>query len=192
MTQTAQPAREILASSSYDQAMAWIAARLGEALDYAFSREVVHGDIKPSNILISADGNPRLLDFNLARDRSGLGSTHQMKDAGGTIAYMAPERLRALAADADFSDCTGRSSCVTRVAATDRLGPGPSGEDDELDFAAHRADIYSLGMVVLEAITGRTARERWDSRSVALAAGRTLSNRQSMPMLHIALGVPNC
>ena len=72
VTQTAQPARQILAGSSYDQAMSWIAARLGEALDYAFSREVVHGDIKPSNILISADGNPRLLDFNLAAIGRGL------------------------------------------------------------------------------------------------------------------------
>ena len=58
---------------SYDQAVAWVVARLAEALDHAFSRDVAHGDVKPSNILLSADGNPMLLDFNLARDGSPAG-----------------------------------------------------------------------------------------------------------------------
>ncbi len=63
----ARPAREVLAGLSYEQAWAWIGARLAEALDHAFNRDVVHGDVKPSNVLLSADGNPMLLDFNLAR-----------------------------------------------------------------------------------------------------------------------------
>ena len=71
--QTARPAREILARLSYNQAVAWVVARLAEALDHAFSRDVAHGDVKPSNILLSADGNPLLLDFNLARDASPAG-----------------------------------------------------------------------------------------------------------------------
>ena len=102
VAQAARPAREILAGSSYCQAIAWIGARLGEALDYASSRGVVHGDVKPSNILLSADGNPRLLDFNLSRDNRALGSTSRVKDLGGTLAYMAPERLRALEANGSF------------------------------------------------------------------------------------------
>ena len=69
----ARPAREILAGLSYNQAVAWVGARLAEALDHAFSRDVAHGDVKPSNILLSADGNPMLLDFNLARDGSPAG-----------------------------------------------------------------------------------------------------------------------
>src|SRR5262249_57824083 len=66
----ARPAREILARLSFDQAVAWMGARLAEGLDHAWNREVAHGDVKPSNILLSADGNPMLLDFNLARDKS--------------------------------------------------------------------------------------------------------------------------
>ena len=88
-THAARPARELLARLSYDRATAWIVARLAEALDHAFSRDVAHGDVKPSNILLSADGNPMLLDFNLARDGAGCAA-----DPGGTLAYMAPERLR--------------------------------------------------------------------------------------------------
>ena len=79
--------REILAPLSYDRAIAWVIARLAEALDHASSRDVTHGDVKPSNILLSADGNPMLLDFNLARDeRAGRGSVgsadRPRRDAG--------------------------------------------------------------------------------------------------------------
>ena len=83
---------------SYDRAIAWVIARLAEALDHASSRDVTHGDVKPSNILLSADGNPMLLDFNLARDGApALDPSARPADPGGTLAYMAPERLRAVA-----------------------------------------------------------------------------------------------
>src|SRR5262249_50700332 len=70
----ARPARELLSRLTENQAMAWIVARLAEALDHAFGRKVAHGDVKPSNILLTADGNPMLLDFNLAQDWSPSGS----------------------------------------------------------------------------------------------------------------------
>ena len=78
----ARPAREMLAGVSYSQAVAWIGARLAEALDHAFRRDVAHGDVKPSNILLSADGNPLLLDFNLARDWSPAGPGQSSADPG--------------------------------------------------------------------------------------------------------------
>src|SRR4029079_19237342 len=62
------PARELLASLTDPHALAWIAARLADALDHASGRGVAHGDVKPSNILLTANGTPMLLDFNLARD----------------------------------------------------------------------------------------------------------------------------
>ena len=61
-----EPSREIIARLSYPQAVAWIVARLAEALDHAYGRGVLHGDVKPSNILLTAAGEPMLLDFNLA------------------------------------------------------------------------------------------------------------------------------
>ena len=72
------------------QAMAWITARLADALDHAQCQNVIHGDVKPSNILLTADGNPMLLDFNLARNWSLEEAGGPLDEMGGTLAYMAP------------------------------------------------------------------------------------------------------
>jgi serine/threonine protein kinase len=118
--------RELLAQADFVQAACWIGARLAEALDYAHTRGVLHRDIKPANILVNAYGRPFLADFNLAFD------THRLAGLGpdlfgGTLAYMAPEHLDAFNPD----DPTTRD-------AVDR-----------------RSDIYSLGVVLYELLTGR-------------------------------------
>ncbi len=146
----ARPAREVIAPLRYDRAAAWVVARLAEALDHAAGREVIHGDVKPSNILLSADGSPMLLDFNLAREEApGDAAAGRGGDAGGTLAYMAPERLRAIA-----------MACEVRPATSEAAGP-PTGPADAppAGRAAHVADLYSLGIVLLETLCGRPATE---------------------------------
>jgi serine/threonine protein kinase len=122
-----RPAREILSSLSHARAVAWIIARLAEALGHAYRLGVTHGDLKPSNILLTADGEPMLLDFNLAVDWRSTHGAERVHESG-TLAYMAPERLRAIG-----------DPSRTPPRAGDR----------------HRADIYSLGLVLLETLTGR-------------------------------------
>ena len=56
-----------LSSISYVRAAVWIVTRLAEALQHAHERGVLHRDLKPSNVLLAADGQPMLLDFNLAQ-----------------------------------------------------------------------------------------------------------------------------
>jgi eukaryotic-like serine/threonine-protein kinase len=152
----ARPAREIIAGLSYPQALAWIVARLAEALDHAHGRGVAHGDLKPSNILLTAEATPMLFDFNLAVDWHEALGREPAPDAGGTLAYMAPERLRAIA--------EGRADGVSQA----------------VDL--HRADLYALGLVLLEALTGRMpevpSRKPSDPRGLAEALARA---RRDLP-----------
>jgi eukaryotic-like serine/threonine-protein kinase len=70
----------------------WLAYRLAEALAHAHQRGVVHGDIKPANILLRHDSEPALIDFNLSQSSGG----DYQAVIGGTLPYMAPEQLQAL------------------------------------------------------------------------------------------------
>jgi serine/threonine protein kinase/Tfp pilus assembly protein PilF len=121
----------------YPCAAAWVVAQLADGLRHAHQRGVLHRDIKPSNILLGADGQPMLLDFNLAQ-KQDAGRAKAEATLGGTVAYMAPEHLRALA------------------------NPSPA----TVRQVDHRSDIYSLGMVLYEMLTGQSPFEQSASYSV--------------------------
>ncbi len=76
-----------------DREIGEIGADLCEALDYAHSRAVVHRDIKPQNVLVTEDGEPRakLMDFGIARLADAAALTAP-GDVVGTLAYMSPEQ----------------------------------------------------------------------------------------------------
>ncbi|HKA05779.1 MAG TPA: serine/threonine-protein kinase, partial [Gemmataceae bacterium] len=82
-----------LESASHVDATLWIGERLADALAHAHERGVIHRDIKPANVLISDDGQPMLLDFNLAQDENEADRAR----VGGTFPYMAPEQMAAFA-----------------------------------------------------------------------------------------------
>lgn len=76
-----------------DREVGEIGADLCEALDHAHGRAVVHRDIKPQNVLVTEDGEPRakLMDFGVARLTDAAALTAP-GDVVGTLAYMAPEQ----------------------------------------------------------------------------------------------------
>ncbi len=95
-----------------------VARRLADALAHAHENGIVHRDIKPGNVMILKKGEPKIMDFGVAKlDSSKLTSAG---DVLGSPGYMAPEQ-----------------------ALEARVDP--------------RSDIFSLGTVLYEALTGKRA-----------------------------------
>jgi serine/threonine-protein kinase len=74
--------------------------RLLDALHYAHENDVLHRDVKPSNIVVRSDGSVKIMDFGLARRISDLSAGTQAGEITGTISYLPPERFLGKPADA--------------------------------------------------------------------------------------------
>jgi eukaryotic-like serine/threonine-protein kinase len=117
--------RHRLATATWPQAVCWLGSRLAAALGYAHGRGVLHRDVKPANVLVAADGTPKLADFNISYSSKVEGTTAAAY-FGGSLAYMSPEQLEA-------------------------CNPVHAREADDLDG---RSDVFSLGVMLWELLTG--------------------------------------
>jgi len=70
-----------------------ITARLAEAVDYAHQHGILHRDLKPGNVMLTAQGAPLLTDFGLAKLADAAESLTRTGVFPGTPSYMAPEQL---------------------------------------------------------------------------------------------------
>ncbi|MFJ2835490.1 protein kinase [Nocardia sp. NPDC087230] len=116
--------RTEIAGLSWPETVAWLGGRLAAALRHATGNGVLHRDVKPANVLLTAEGIPKLADFNISFSRST--DTDPVSYFGGSLAYMSPEQLEA-------------------------CHPGYHRTAADLDT---RADIYSLGVLLWELLTG--------------------------------------
>ncbi len=133
--------RRKIAGMTWSQLVCWLGAQLAGALDYAHRRGVLHRDLKPANVLLTAEGLPKLADFNISF-ASQLEGAAPEDHFGGSIAYMSPEQLEA---------CNPR-------------------HDRQAGSLDGRSDLYSLGIVLWELLTGDrpfldpTQGPRWGTR----------------------------
>jgi serine/threonine protein kinase/predicted Zn-dependent protease len=124
------PTLRLLEGFTYVEAVLWLGERLADGLAHAHERGILHRDLKPANILLTDDGQPMLLDFNLSADTKADLSRARV---GGTLPYMAPEHLAAFAG---------------------LPAPGSAAPDTPA-VADARSDVYSLGVILYELLTGR-------------------------------------
>src|SRR5262249_18755560 len=82
-----------------------LVARVCDAVQHAHDNGVIHRDLKPANILVDEAGQPKVLDFGVARATDAdLQTTTGRTEVGqliGTLAYMSPEQM---AADPELID----------------------------------------------------------------------------------------
>src|SRR6202022_235566 len=72
--------------------------RICEAVQHAHQRGLIHRDLKPGNILVDETGQPKILDFGVARVTDSDAQATRQTDLGqliGTLAYMSPEQVLA-------------------------------------------------------------------------------------------------
>ncbi|MEZ6187692.1 MAG: serine/threonine-protein kinase [Planctomycetota bacterium] len=129
-----------------------IVRAIADALAFAEDRKLLHRDVKPGNILLSADGTPKLSDLGLARRTDqGPGSMTQAGMVVGTPYYMAPEQALGRV-DLDIrADIYSLGLCLWRMLT----GLIPFVGPDEKRPS------------VIEALTRRLSEELPDVRSVA-------------------------
>lgn len=113
-------------------------AKVCDAVHHAHQRGVIHRDLKPGNILVNEVGQPKVLDFGVARAADAdLRVTTMQTSVGqliGTLPYMSPEQVLADPAEVDT-----------------------------------RSDVYALGVVLYQMLTGRLPLDL-KSRSIPEAA----------------------
>ena len=95
-----------------------IMTQICSALYYIHTRSLIHRDLKPANIMVTTDGDAKIMDFGLAREIDASVALTKTGAVIGTVAYMSPEQCRGA-----------------------RLDP--------------RSDLYSLGVLLYEIVTGQ-------------------------------------
>ena len=75
---------------------AWITARIVEGLDYAHRKGegVIHRDLSPRNVMLSRDGEVKLVDFGIAVTLGDAGEDETQSAPTGSFPYMSPEQVR--------------------------------------------------------------------------------------------------
>src|SRR5271166_5073629 len=143
-----------------------LAVQIADALDAAHSHGIVHRDIKPANIFITRSGQAKVLDFGLAKYTAEAQPGH-----GDAVTNSMPT------ADANLLTSPGSTiGTIAYMSPEQAMG-------EELD---RRTDLFSLGIVLYEMVTGKQAFP--GNTSAAVFDG--ILNRAPTPALQINPQLP--
>ncbi|MBY0309496.1 MAG: serine/threonine-protein kinase [Phycisphaerales bacterium] len=156
------PSLERFADGMGPRRVAALVATVAEAVGYAHQRGVIHRDLKPDNILIDSEGQPRVVDFGLARADPGWS---QGDGEGG------PDGGRSVTQEGQFVGSVAWSS-----------PEHSSGNPDAVDT---RSDVYSLGVILYRLLTGQMPYDTSGSLSAAFA---NIAGADPGPMARSASG----
>jgi len=176
-----RPLRELCGKVEPAQAVA-LCAQAAEALAAAHARGILHRDIKPDNLMVTADQRLKILDFGLAKLRGGatISSSEEEDDATLAPTVSLGPRTHDVAPDSAHASTITASTDIaigSRVVSPSLTHPGAllgtpaymAPEQAAREVFDERSEVYSLGLVLYELVSGRRALER-DSFDETIAA----------------------
>ena len=143
--------RQAMRASRFTAAQALaIVPRICEALQFAHDEGVLHRDIKPENILLDGKGRVKIADFGIAKLMEQGGPSPGK--TGGKPILESATKFPANETAAGSGAATRELTAVSSILGTPQyMAPEQKEHPSEVD---HRADIYSLGVVFYELLTG--------------------------------------
>jgi serine/threonine protein kinase/tetratricopeptide (TPR) repeat protein len=145
------------------------ALQIGRGLAYAHRKGIVHRDIKPGNVMLTEEGDLKIVDFGLAKLAGSEGLTRTGAQLG-TITYLAPELLRGAEASAQsdqFSYGVSLYEIATNVLPF--AGDNPAAvmrqilDDDAASLTIARPDLPERFAAIVAQATSKKPENRFDS-----------------------------